>query len=121
MDKQWIRKEMIEFLANRNVHRTDYVSEDDLIELSKHFLSMVEFDGSVCHDIEGVLMEIDFRLLRDFVDESKKHEGVVISDVPELKKKFDDVEEFLKYTEKFFGYRYNETKYCFEKIQKEGI
>lgn len=55
-------------------------------------------------DIENWLLNIRAKLIGEWCDIAKKHDGEVLSDIPELEKKSNEIDEFKRLCVKYLGF-----------------
>lgn len=77
---------------------------------------MIEVHGSVYCGIEGYLQYVYGCMLSKWLNEAIKHDGMKVSDVPELVAMKKEIDTFLEYTEKFLGFK--EVDGGFKEIKK---
>lgn len=103
MEKEYFKQNVISELERREIS-SEGMPIDLIADIAGDFFGMVEVRGKVYCDIGEFLQNIYGCLLQAWHEEAKKHKGVKSSDVPELVAKFNEIDEFLKYTKKYLGF-----------------
>lgn len=102
--KEYIKFHIEDFLHQHELSTTDshvIISREELSELCEVFLDFLLIDNEQFLGVESWLQWIYGCLLQKFFNESKKHVGVRMSDVPELMAIHNDIEEFKILTKKY--------------------
>ena len=103
MDKEYFKQNVIVELERRGISFDDMLI-NLIVDIVGDFFGMVEVGGIVYCGIGGFLQHIYGCLLQTWREEAKKYEGVKCSDVPELVAKFNEIDNFKKYTKKYLGF-----------------
>ena len=103
MKKEYFKQNVISELKERGISPDD-MPIDLIADIAGDFFGMVEVREKVYCGIGGFLQNIYGCLMQTWYEEAKKHKGVKCSDVPELVAKFNEIDEFLKYTKKYLGF-----------------
>ena len=103
MKKEYFKQNVISELKERGISPDD-MPIDLIADIASDFFGMIEVRESVYCGIAGFLQHIYGCLLQTWHEEAKKHENVKCSEVPELVVKFNEIDNFLKYTKKYLGF-----------------
>ena len=107
MDKSYFVENVKEIIEDKKIDLKN-ITIDDIASISREFFGIIESNDKLFCGIEGYLQNVYACLISKWLEESKKHEGVKCSDVPELISIKNDIEEFKKYTEKFLRFKYTD-------------
>lgn len=84
------------------------LSTNDLVELAKRFVSVVEVNGRIFIGIDGWLQWLFACLLERWFNVAKNHEGEVWSELPELVSLNEKIETFKSFAKEYLGFEYKE-------------
>lgn len=101
--KEYVKFQLYDFIRENKLEFNER-ELSALLEFSEYMLEMVCANGQYHLGVAGWLQWKYACLLERFFQESKKHNGKRISEVPELKSISNDICEFLAFTKKHLGF-----------------
>lgn len=118
---EYINFHVKDFLAGMGVSTDNlqeiHISMGQLNELSEMFLDFLLVGDRQFLGVDGWLQWIYGCLLERFYQSCKKYKDVKVSQVPELRELYRNIDEFKVFTEKYLGYKYVDGEFKFNDKQ----